>query len=48
MMARGVLVGIGGQRRSVVRLTPPLTITAEERKLLEATVLDVFDEVVSR
>lgn len=48
MMARGVLAGIGGQRRSVVRLTPPLNITAEELKLVESTVLDVFDEVGRR
>ncbi|GGV36280.1 aspartate aminotransferase family protein [Streptomyces spectabilis] len=48
MMARGVLVGIGGQQRSVVRLTPPLNITSDDLKLLESTTLAVFDEMVRR
>jgi len=48
MMAHGVLVGIGGQRRSVVRLTPPLTVSDEELKLVESSVLDLFDAVVGR
>lgn len=48
MLARGVLVGIGGQSRSVARLTPPLNLTMAELELLEGTVLEAIDEVTGR
>lgn len=37
MFADGVLVGLGGQRRSVVRLTPPLIVGADELGLIRDT-----------
>ena len=45
MLARRVLVGIGGQQRSVVRITPPLNISKEELQAIEDSAAESFAEV---
>ena len=44
MMKRGVLVGTGGVKGNVLRIQPPLCITAEQA----TRVLDIFEEEVKR